>query len=263
MRGHVVVLVRLVEQCHHPHRVVEHHHHVREGIAEEAGDADRHVDARPAELVERDHLEPADPPRRLVPVRPNAQQRQHLGDVVAGGAHRGGAPHRQPDRLGVAAGVVEVALQQRLGHRLAGLPGQPRRHRPRVDGVEVAAGRQHVDQTPQRRAGRAGPHETACQRCNHGVDLTRRAGQPRHHLGRGELAATPARPARRAASSTAPASQPAASIASTKAARAALDLVHRRGLGAVLQPERGRAVPGRRGPCRPTPGRPAGSPAPG
>ena len=106
-----------------------------------------------------------DPARRLVPDRPDAEQREHLGDVVAGGAHRGGAPHRQPDRLRPVAVVVAVAGQQRVGHRLAGLPGQPGRHRLRVDGVEVAAGRQHVDQAAQRRAdGPAGmkPPSRAC-----------------------------------------------------------------------------------------------------
>ena len=62
VRGHVVVLVRLVEQRHHPHRVVEHHHDVREGVAEEPGDADGHVDTRPPEFLERDQLQPADSP---------------------------------------------------------------------------------------------------------------------------------------------------------------------------------------------------------
>ena len=77
-----------------------------------------HVDARPAQLGQRDRLQADDPARRLVPDRPDAEQREHLGDVVAGGAHRRGAPHRQPDRLRPVARVGAVARQQRVGHRL-------------------------------------------------------------------------------------------------------------------------------------------------
>ena len=50
------------------------------------------------ELGERDDLQAGDPAAGLVPDRPDPEQRQHLGDVVAGGAHGGRAPHRQPDR---------------------------------------------------------------------------------------------------------------------------------------------------------------------
>ncbi len=67
----VVVLVGLVEVGDQPHRVVEHRDDVRERVAEEAGDAHGHVDARPAELGQRDRLQVHDPPRRVVPHRPN------------------------------------------------------------------------------------------------------------------------------------------------------------------------------------------------
>ena len=40
------------------------------------------------------HLEPGDPPRRVVPHRPAPDQRQHLGDVVALGAHGRRCPTR-------------------------------------------------------------------------------------------------------------------------------------------------------------------------
>ena len=53
VRGDVVVLVGLVERGDRGDRVVEQPHEVREGVAEEAGDADGHVDARTAELGER------------------------------------------------------------------------------------------------------------------------------------------------------------------------------------------------------------------
>ena len=79
--------------------------------------------------------------------------------------------------------VVAVAGQQRIGHRDTGFPGQPRRHRLGVDGVEVAPGGQHVDQPAQRRARRSGGDEPAVERPQDLIDLARRAREPRHHLG--------------------------------------------------------------------------------
>ena len=48
VRGHVVPVGRLVERRDLRDRVVEQHDEVREGVAEEARDAHRDVDARPA-----------------------------------------------------------------------------------------------------------------------------------------------------------------------------------------------------------------------
>ena len=57
VRGDVVLVGRLVERRHLRDGVVEQHDEVREGVAEEARDAHRDVDARPAELLQRDHLD--------------------------------------------------------------------------------------------------------------------------------------------------------------------------------------------------------------
>jgi hypothetical protein len=102
----------LVEVGDQAHRVVEHRHHVREGVAEEAGDAHRDVDAGPAEFFQRDRLQVDHPARRVVPHRPNTQQGKHFGDVVTGGAHGRGAPYRQSDRARPVTVVGAVALQQ-------------------------------------------------------------------------------------------------------------------------------------------------------
>ena len=59
---HVVVVGGLVEVRDESHGVVEHGDHVREGVAEEAGDPHRDVDARPAELGQRNRLEAHHPP---------------------------------------------------------------------------------------------------------------------------------------------------------------------------------------------------------
>ena len=49
------------------------------------------------------------------PRRPDAEQGEGLGDVVAAGAHGGRAPQHQPDGGGVGAGLGEVALDQAVG----------------------------------------------------------------------------------------------------------------------------------------------------
>ena len=52
VRAQVVRVGGLVEVGHGPHRVVEQRDDVRERVPEEAGDAQRDVDAGPAQLVE-------------------------------------------------------------------------------------------------------------------------------------------------------------------------------------------------------------------
>ena len=93
-------------------------------------------------------------------------------------------PHtRQADAARVGPVVVAaVALDQRLGHRLPGLPGEPGRDGLGVDGVEVAAGRQHVDQPAQRRPGRPGRDEAAVEGVQHARDLVGGAVEPGHDL---------------------------------------------------------------------------------
>ena len=104
----VIRLVRLVEPGDQPDGVVQHGDHVRERVTEEAADPHGDVDARPAELGERDRVEPADPAGRLVPGRPDAEQREDVGHVVAGGAHRSGAPHRH-NQLSYSASASQAS----------------------------------------------------------------------------------------------------------------------------------------------------------
>ena len=220
-----------------------------------------------------DRLETGHPPRGVVPHRPDAEQCEHLGDVVARRPHRRGAPHRQPDRrAGTSPVSAQVALDQRLGHRLPGLPGQPGRDRPRVDRVEVAAGRQHVDQPAQRRARRARPARTAVERVQACVQLVGGALQPGHHLVGGEPqhARPPAVVGSRPSTlgdhggRRPDAVQPRPPCRATSAAAGRLDRVGRRAPGepSSSSPER-LAQPGQRRPSRPRSAGRAAWPAPG
>ena len=93
-RVHVLVLV---ERGDGACGAVDEVDQVREGVAEEARDAQGDIDARAAEDATRHDLEPGDAAGLALPVRARAHQRQRLRDVVAAGAHVGGAPGRQRD----------------------------------------------------------------------------------------------------------------------------------------------------------------------
>ena len=89
--------------------------------------------------------------------RARAHQRQGLGDIVAAGAHVGGAPGGEGKAPGPLALFLAVSVDQQGGRLPAQGPGRRRRHGAAVEGVEVAARRQHVRAAPgsARRRGRA------------------------------------------------------------------------------------------------------------
>ncbi len=144
----------------------------REGVAEEARDAQGDVDPRPVEQAERQDLEAGDPVRGAVPERPRADQGQRLGDVVAAGAHVGGAPGRQRQRARPVAVLLDVALDQQRGRFPAQMPGRrasaPRGCRPNRSCARSAARR-----AARGSARRDGPGATKrpSRRRQHGRDL--------------------------------------------------------------------------------------------
>ena len=163
---------------------------MREGVAEEAADAQRHVDAGPAELGQRHDLEAGDALGLLVPRRAHAEQGEGLGDVVAVGAHRRRAPQHEADGPGMGAGLGEVALDEAVGQGRADLPRQPGRDRLGVDGVEVAAGRQHVGGAAARRPARPGRDVAPGQPGEQVGDLVDRSGAGPARGGRRPTAAS-------------------------------------------------------------------------
>ena len=148
----------------------------RKGIAEEAGDPQGDVDAGAAELGQRHDLEPGDAAGSRLPLRPGAEQRQSLGDVVAAGAHVRGAPDGERHGRRVAAVVLEMAGEQRLGGAAAKVEGGGGRHRPVVERIEIAPGGQDIEPTAARRAGGPGRDEAAGKAGEQGGDLAAAAG---------------------------------------------------------------------------------------
>src|SRR5699024_10821233 len=142
--AHEVLLRRRVEVRDHADGVVEHVDLVRERVPEEAGDAYGHVDARTAELLERNNTQLRHPSRGVVPLRPDTEKREHLRDVVAAGAHGARSPDSETNRGGIRDGVVEVPLDERVRPRLSRLPRRPRPYDEPIDGDVITPRREYL-----------------------------------------------------------------------------------------------------------------------
>ena len=151
---------RLVECSDGAHGGIEQVDQPGKRVAEKAGHAQRDIDARPVEHRGRQDLEPGHPAARPLPDRAHADQRQGLGNVVAAGAHVGGAPGRQCDARRVVSVFLGVALEEQRRRFPAELPGRLRRHGAGVDRIEIAPGRQYLRPAAARRAGRPGRNKT-------------------------------------------------------------------------------------------------------
>src|SRR6185437_5332080 len=135
-----------------------------EHVAEQAGNAQRHVDPRPPQHRERQNFEAADAGGRRIPDRTAAEEREGLREIVAAGAHGRRAPEVEHDALRPFAVVLRVALEDFVGGAAADLPGVAGRGRTRIDGVEIAAGRQNVEPATRGRAGRPGRNKASAKR---------------------------------------------------------------------------------------------------
>src|SRR5580698_167845 len=106
---------------------------MRKGIAEETADAQRHIDTRPAELCERQNLDPLQPPRLCIPNRLNPEQGESLSDVISMGAHLGGSPDAQAHHLRISPFFFAEALNGLARKLLPHAPGRLRWKRSRID----------------------------------------------------------------------------------------------------------------------------------
>jgi hypothetical protein len=90
--GQRVDVGRFVERGHGARGAIHQVDQIGKGVTEKAGNAQGNVDARTAQHARRHDLETGDPPASGFPLRLHAHQRQGLRDIVAAGAHVGGAP---------------------------------------------------------------------------------------------------------------------------------------------------------------------------
>ena len=173
--GGGVVAQRFVERHHRACGAVDQVDLLGEGIAEEAGDAQGHVHARAAEFGHGHHLEADHAARSPVPARAHAHQRQSLRDVIAAGAHVGGAPCGKGHGLGVLALALEVVLHQQIGGLAAEFPGDGGGHGAGIDRIEVAPRGKHIGPSACGRARRSGQDEAAVETGQQGFGLARTA----------------------------------------------------------------------------------------
>ena len=162
--GERVVAVGLVARGDRADRRVDQRDLGGEHVAEQAGDAEGDVDARPPERRRRQHLDAGDAAGRGIPLRAAAHQRQALRDLLAAGPQAGAAPQIDDQRARPVAMVLRIAAHHLVGRGAAELEGRRRRHGARIGGEQIAPGRQHVAAAARRRAGRAGLDVAAVER---------------------------------------------------------------------------------------------------
>ena len=151
-RGQRIDLSRFIECGDRAHRRIEEIYLGRKGVAKEARQPKRHIDARPVEHRRRHNFEPGHPTGADVPRRLHAHQRKRLGDVIAAGPHVGRTPGAYCHPPRPFAVLLTVALNHQRRRLPAEAPRRRRRHRPGVDRIKIAAGRQHLRTTSGRRS---------------------------------------------------------------------------------------------------------------
>ena len=182
--GQRIVLGRLVEGRDAAHRHVEQGDLRLEDVAEQARDAQGHVDARPVEHGQRQDLYAGDAAGGLVPDGLHAEVPQRLRKIVAAGAQRRRGPEIDHQRARRLAVILQVAPHHLVGGAHADRSGGACRDGARIDRGEVAAGRQHVGATAARGAGRSRRDSACIEGSEQGGALTAGRGTDRR-LGAG------------------------------------------------------------------------------
>ena len=162
--GQRIPLVVLVALGDARHGHVEQRDLRLEDVAEETGNAQRHVDARAVEQRERQHLDAGDAVGARVPDGSGAEIGQSLGEIVAAGAQRGRRPQVEHDRARVLAFILQVAAHDLRGRAHADHCGGAGRNGARIDSREIAPARQHVEPPARRRPGGARRHAATVER---------------------------------------------------------------------------------------------------
>ena len=174
--GECVPRILLVEFGNGAGGAVEQHDLVRKGVAENAGYAQCHVDARMVEQRGRDDLEADDAGRRCVPSRAHAHQRQRMGHIFAAGAQGGGRPQVHDDTARIIALVLEVPADHFSGSARAQGRGGAGRDGARIEGRQIAARGHHVAPPARGRPCRSRNDEAAVEGPEQALPLAGGAG---------------------------------------------------------------------------------------
>ena len=154
-------------------------HQVFECVAKDRAEIHQHVDARPPKLFKRDQAVVAD---LALPVifRPRPKEAQHARHGLAFRLDRVESPEHLRHCFRIGAVFSEVPRQNRVGHLRTTRVRQLRWNAPRVDGVQVAARRQHVGAVTNQIAAWSRGDVAAAQAVHQSVELAAIVGeQPR------------------------------------------------------------------------------------
>ena len=106
-----IVRRRLIQRRQRPHGGGEEIELHWKTVAEQTGNAQRHIDAGASEHGQRRNLKAADARRTVVPCWANTHQRKSFGEIVPAGAHCRAAPQIKHDGFWPFAMVLRVARQ--------------------------------------------------------------------------------------------------------------------------------------------------------
>ena len=130
-------------------------HQLWEGITEETGDAQHHINPRTTKQGQWDHLQIRQAARWSIPDRPDTDQCQQLSDVLSAVAHRRCSPDREREVFQRLSVIEEVQIEQLFCGSSSKVPGGFRWQPSEIDGVEVASCRQHIRAPTARCSGRS------------------------------------------------------------------------------------------------------------
>ncbi len=153
-----------------------------EDIAEQARHAQRDVDAGAAELGRRDDVVAGDAAGGVIPARRKAGEMQRHGKLLAGGPHRRRAPEIDHEAFRPVAVILQMATQQLFREPDALRMRRRRRHRARINGKEIASGRQHVLASAIGRARRPRRNALSRERGTQRIALRVGAGAAAEHV---------------------------------------------------------------------------------
>ena len=181
-RSQWVQVIGLIKSGHGLDGSIEQADEAAKSVAEKTRYPQRHVHPRAVQQAQWQYLEIVDPLAAGGPHWAYAHQRHGLGNVVTTGTHGRGPPHRQPELAQVVAMVLQMAFEYQVGRREAQPPCCGGRQVTHIDGVEIAAGGQHVEPTTAGCTARPGRHEAPSERCKQPIHLGGAAGvQARRH----------------------------------------------------------------------------------
>ena len=141
---HVVNLIRLVKDGYGGNSTVDEVDGAHEIVAENARDADCHVNPRMNQFVRGNNLEGLYL-TGIVPDGYDSEKREYLSHHLAVGGHDIAAHPVERHIFGIFAFLVQIFVEKGIGKSLAHTPCRGRRHLCRIERVEVPAARENVD----------------------------------------------------------------------------------------------------------------------